>query len=434
MTTDKTPMVEEAPPTGEAPRARRWVLVAQVTVAVVAIGLAMLGAEYMVSSKPTAKRRSGGELARTATLVETLVAAERQERAQIEASGTVMPSREIALTPEVAGRVVSIHPKLVPGGVLREGEEVARLDDREYRLTVRQARSDLTRARADITLEKGSQSIAKREFELIGEELDDLGANLVLRKPQLAAVNATAQQAQAQLAMAQLNLERTAVTAPFDAVVRSRGANVGSRVTQQTTIATLVGVETWWIEASVPVDQLRWINVPEGPDAEGSRVQVTNPAAWTEAGAHREGRVVQLAVDLEDKGRMARLLIAVDDPLSLAPEGAARPKMLLGSWVQLAIEGRSLGSVVPVAREHVRDGDRVWVRGAGGLLEIREVTVAFRDREAVYVSAGLKAGEEIVTTDLPAPVAGMKLRTRDDAPAEDEAGEERSSEDREARR
>ena len=35
MTTDKTPMVEEAPPTGEAPRARRWVLVAQVTVAVV---------------------------------------------------------------------------------------------------------------------------------------------------------------------------------------------------------------------------------------------------------------------------------------------------------------------------------------------------------------------------------------------------------------
>jgi hypothetical protein len=46
-------------------------------------------------------------------------------------------------------------------------------------------------------------------------------------------------------------------------------------------------------------------------------------------------------------------------------------------------------------------------------LAIREVEIAFRHRDRVLVSGGLQPGELLVSTDLPAPVPGLPLRTKD---------------------
>jgi hypothetical protein len=47
-----------------------------------------------------------------------------------------------------------------------------------------------------------------------------------------------------------------------------------------------------------------------------------------------------------------------------------------------------------------------------GKLEIRPVEIAWRRPADVLVTAGLEAGDKLVTSTIPAPVAGMTLRAR----------------------
>ena len=88
--------------------------------------------------------------------------------------------------------------------------------------------------------------------------------------------------------------------------------------------------------------------------------------------------------------------------------------MLMGSYVSVEIEGRPLEQVATIAREHLRDGDRLWIMGADATLEIRKVDIVFRGHDQVLVADGVEAGEQLVVTDLAAPVAGMPLRSKDD--------------------
>ncbi len=180
---------------------------------------------------------------------------------------------------------------------------------------------------------------------------------------------------------------------------------------------TLVGADCFWIEALVPVAQLAWLTIPEKEGRRGSPVRVHDPA-WGE-GVFRKGRVLRVAAELEEQGRLARLLVAVEDPLGLAGGKGAQARLFVGSYVRLEIEGKPLASVAPVERALLRDGDQVWLLNGSGELEIRPVEVAFRGRERVLVSRGLEAGELLVMTDLAAPVPGMKLRTAD---GQEEAG------------
>ena len=58
----------------------------------------------------------------------------------------------------------------------------------------------------------------------------------------------------------------------------------------------------------------------------------------------------------------------------------------------------------------------------GGRLAIRPVQIAFRGPENVYVAEGLADGEQLVVTDIAAPVPGMPLRvagTEGQGPQED---------------
>jgi len=288
-----------------------------------------------------------------------------------------------------------------------------RIDPRDYELAILQRESEVAQAQSTLRLEQGQQSIAKREFELLGDSLQTDDRDLVLRKPQLESVRAQLALAKASLEKARLDLQRSQVRAPFNAIVESAEVDVGARVTTANTLATLVGTDACWLEVSVPVRDLQWIGIPRGSDVMGSVVRISNPVAWGEEG-WREGRVIRLAGDLEKEGRMARLIVEVDDPFTLKPENSGKPVLLMNSYVSVEIEGRQLDQVATIARTHLRDGDRLWIMGVDDALEIRKVDIVFRSHDQVLVADGVKAGERLVVTGLAAPVAGMPLRSNAD--------------------
>lgn len=366
----------------------------------------------LMETAPKAKRQPPPRLAR---LVEIEPIRTGTETVTVEAMGTVQAARKINLQPRVSGHITWVSPEFIPGGLIAKGEPVLKLDPTDYRLVVMQHEAAVAEAKSKRAIEKGQQDVARREFELLGRTIGVNERDLVLRGPQLASVEAAVATADAALRQARLDLGRTVVTAPFDAVIGQRSADVGMQVTPSSTLATLIGTQTYWIEAAVPVDQLSWIDIPRDSVARGSTVRVFNETAWG-VGATRTGRVVRLASDLEQQGRMAKLLIAVDDPMAVRPENAGRPILLIGSYVHVEIEGARLTGPL-VARHLVRDNDTVWLMGTDGALDIRPIGILFRGPQRVVIGDGVEAGENMITTDLTSPVAGMPLRTRNTTPA-----------------
>jgi len=366
---------------------------------------------YLLRSVPKAERQPRPRLAQ---LVEVTPVALGRFPAVVEAMGTVVPAREIALHPEVSGRVVTMGDGLQPGGLFAAGETLLEVDDANYRLAVEQRRADLVRAEADLNVEQGNQQIAKSEFALLGEVVREQDQALVLRKPQLESSRAAVAQARAALEQARLDLARTRLVAPFDGMVLSRSVERGALVGPSNSVATIVGTGAYWIEVAVPVSELKWIAIPRAHGEVGSEARITEPAAWGR-GVERQGRVIRLLGDLESQGRMARLLVEVADPLALAPEHAGLPMLLIDSFVRVEILGAPLEGVAALDRRLLREGDQVWVLDEASSLEVRAVDVVYRGRDRVLIGVGLNQGDRVVSTDLSAPVPGMPLRTAEDA-------------------
>ncbi len=375
--------------------------------------LAALLVWLIFSTEPTAER--SGATRETAMLVEVTTARQGSYRPRIQAMGVVEPARDIALSPRVAGEVVALSETFTPGGVVSQGETLLRIDPMDFRHRVAQRRAELAQADADLRLEQGRVDVARRDYELLGESIDSKDRGLVLREPQLQAARSRVEFARAALEQAQLDLQRSTVVAPFDAQILSRNANVGSRIAPGDSLGRLVGREEYWVMATVPQGQLRWLDFADEPGSEGARVTVRNRTAWP-AQQSREGRLLRLVGSLDQQTRMARVLIQVEDPLALTEANSGAPALMLGAFVESTLRGRVLDDVVRIERAHLRQDDTVWVMQHRHL-DIRSVTVILRDARYAYITDGLKAGDQIVTSGLATVADGAPLRRKDDKPA-----------------
>lgn len=379
------------------------------TIAAVAVFMIIL----INSTEPQARREAATK--RTAMLVDVQPVQSGTYNPRIEGLGVVEAAQDITLSPRVNGRILEIAENFIPGGFVKEGDMLLRIDPADYENAVTQIESALAQAQADLDIELGRQGVAKKEYELLNRNLDNENKGLVLRVPQLKAAEAHVKSAQAMLEQAKLELDRTTLTAPFDAQILSRHVNIGSEIDTNTDLARLVGVEEYWVIASVPVARLTDIAFPED-GMSGARVTIRNRSAWPE-GAIRQGEVVRLIGALDGQTRLARVLIRVKDPLALSPETQG-PKMLVGAMVQAEIEGRALENVFRIDRDYLREGDRLWLK-RDGKLAITDADVAFKDKDYAYVTAGMEDGDLLVTSNLAAVAEGIDLRT-----STDDAGDE----------
>jgi len=416
--------------------------------------LAILGtaggvSAYWMTHKPQAKRRPTQA---KATLVEVRQVQPRQAQVVIQAMGTVVPTKSIELGSRVRGEIVQVSPAFMPGGRFNAGDLMVKIDPNDFDLAVRlqqaqvskasatldqavsaiaQQQAALTKAKSALALEMGQQSAAMGEYKLLGETIKPEDEALVLRKPQLKEAQANCDSAEAAtqaskalrdaakaseaaskvaLEQAQLDLKRTEVRSPFNAMVRTRNVNLGTQVAVGLSLASLVGTDEYWVELSIPADELRRIQIPDFNSTTGSQARVYHAGAWG-PDTFRMGQVTRLMSEIEPQGRMARLLVTIADPLDLKSSPQARKPLILGSYVKVEIVGQKLSNVVPVERTAVREGNHVWVMDAEDKLDIRQVNVAWTGSDRILVSDGLAAGDRLIVSDLGAPVRGMPLRT-----------------------
>ena len=349
------------------------------------------------------------------TRVEIAVAEATSAPIVVRAHGTVLAAETTTIRPEVSGRVLELHPELLAGGRVGAGDVLVQLDKREFELVVEELESIVGRARFDLTVERGRRRTAQREWELLGDDgtADARGRSLALRTPHIRNARSGLNGAKRSVERATQNIERTTIRAPFDAIVTAETVAPQQVVMAQSQLATLARTDVFWVQAAVPTAQLRHFAIPGVAGATaGSPVTVTQDLGDGEP-LVRQGTVVRLLADLDGRSRMARVIVAVDDPLALTAENAGALPLLLGAYVEVEIEGPRLEDVVRVPREALRGGRHVWVMNAEGRLELREVNIVWRQRDAVVVRDGLAAGERYVTSRISTPVPGMKLTLAD---------------------
>jgi RND family efflux transporter MFP subunit len=370
----------------------------------IAVGVG--GVRFLIATKPKANRRPPVKME---PFVRTAALQPENYTFSIPAMGTVIPARKISLEVQVAGEVIDMHPEFTEGGMLAKGTKILQINPKDYELAIQQKQRALAEAEYAYKLEQGHQDVARQEWSLLyGDEVINEGeSDLALRKPHLEKVQVEIEAARAELQQSKINLKRTSLTAPFNALVLERYVDLGSQVSPQERLADLVGTDTYWVRVSLPVDRLKWIQIPNNKQKTGSEVKIF----YREENL-KTGKVVRLLPDLSKEGRMARLLIEINDPLELQAKEKKQPMVLIGEYVRVAIKGEELHNIFRIPRSALRNDREVWIVDGESKLAIRPVKTIWRDEDSVIVKDGFKPGESLVVSDIAAPAAGMTLKIK----------------------
>lgn len=354
----------------------------------------------------TAPQTAPEDKGRATRIVQVAQVSPTTEQITVSAEGQVVPARRVTIIPQVSGRIMDHHEALVPGGFIPAGEELVRIDPADYQIALTEKQAAAEQAIFEQEVERGRQVVASREWTLLEDNLGESEVNraLVLREPHLRRTEAMLRMATNEIARAQLDLSRTSIESPFNAIVLNENIEQGQVVDAGNSICTLAGTDEFWVEATLAVDKLRWIQLP-GPSQEGALATVLlnldQPVTW-------KGAVVRLLSDLEPTGRMARVLVRVDDPLGLKREGTPLP-LLLGSYVQVRIGAGTLENVLVIPRSALREGNQIWVVDSENRLQIRAAEIIWTRKDSVLISNVIKPGEHLIVSDLKAPLPGMKV-------------------------
>jgi RND family efflux transporter MFP subunit len=338
-------------------------------------------------------------------LVETRQVQRQDHPVQITATGTVQARQESEIVPQVSGMVTELGPNLMAGGFVRAGELLFAVEPIDFQLAVDRARANLTKSELELETVRAQADIARAEWRQLHP--DEEPSPLVVYLPQLKTAEAALASARAGLQQAQLDLQRTRVTAPFNGFVRSETVDLGQYLRSGNKVATLVGTDAVEVILPLPLADLAWLEVPRRSNQPGSRATLGMPAA---AGQSWSGRIDRALGEVDPQGRMARVAVLVNDPYGLGQTAAGKLPLAVGSFVDATLQGTVLPQVVELPRQALREANTVWVMDGDNKLRILPVEVLRLERETALISRGLAGGEQVVVSPVSGAADGLLLR------------------------
>jgi RND family efflux transporter MFP subunit len=327
--------------------------------------------------------------------------------------GTVSPRVQVEIVPQVSGKVVWVNPQFKPGGFIRSGEKIIKIDPRDYELSVRQADASVAEAQVQLDLEKAEGQVAREEWRQLHPNKEPVSP-LVFREPQVRQAEARLESAKAGLAVAELNLERTQLSLPVDALIMSEKVDLGQFVVSGQAVGAAYGIESVEIEVPLEDRELAWLNIPDNtvslngntPLPKGSDVKVK--AKFAGAEHIWQGHVVRTTGQIDQTSRLISVVVEVPQPFERAD---SRPPLMPGMFVEVLIEGNTLKNAVAIPRDAIRESNEVWVV-KDGRLNILDLHIVRADRDFAYAISGLDDGNMIVLSSLDTVVEGMRVRTQ----------------------
>jgi len=320
--------------------------------------------------------------------------------ALLNASGYITPRRRATVAAKITARVVEVY--VDEGMKVTEGQLLARLDDSDAQSRLLAARSQRDATAALIASLEVNLANAEREFRR-QEDLEKQGYTSTQAldlarttaeslRAQIAATRVQVLAADAQIAVAQQDVDNCTVRAPFSGVVVSKDAQRGEMVSPisagggftRTGIATVVDMDS--IEIEVDVNESYIARVEPG-----QRVEAVLDA-YPDWRIPAKVRTVIPTADRQKATVKVRISFDKLDPRIL-PDMGVKVSFLAAEQASGQVPARA---VVP--REAVREaeGKSVVLLFRDGQLERRAVSLGAARGTDVEVTAGLSPGDQVV--------------------------------------
>lgn len=328
----------------------------------------------------------------------------------IQTQGTVSPSRQGSLVPEVSGSIISVSPNFVVGGSFRKDEVLLEIDPRDFEIALTLTEATFAQAKAALAEETARATQASEDWKRLGRKGSP--SSLTLRKPQMAAAQATQESARAEVRRAQLHLDRTKIKASYDGSVSAKNVDLGQYVSTGSTLGEIHAIDTAEIRLPLNNQQLGFITLPGVGSSIKSEVTVNASVGGTE---HTwNGSIVRSEGTIDPNSRQLFVVAQVDNPNNLASD---RPPLRVGQYVKANIAGKVLKDVFVIPRSALREEREVLVVDELNTLQAKTVNVIWKDASVAVINDGLETGDVISLTALGSVTNGTRVRATIDGVA-----------------
>ncbi|MDG1498670.1 MAG: HlyD family efflux transporter periplasmic adaptor subunit [Planctomycetota bacterium] len=230
------------------------ILIQIVLIALIATG-AYFGRLYLLENGPVVPPKE--EVAFVPT-VEVLPVVGERRGLFIRAEGMVTSPSRLDITPEISGRIVRVLPALQEGAFIKQGIELAAIDEADYTLALQAATANTKARIAALDLELENAKVAVEDWQAIHEGTPP---PLVTRALQIAAARAAVEGAKVSEGQAQLALDRAVLRMPFDGRVVAKMVEFGQRVVPGATMLTIEKVDDLEVRLTIPHSELGFIDL-----------------------------------------------------------------------------------------------------------------------------------------------------------------------------
>jgi len=304
-----------------------------------------------------------------------------------DTSGFVIPAESVKVYSRVSGNISSINPNSFPGGILKKGEWLAKLETIDFELSLKSEQALLEQAEANLSLVQVDQILAKEELLLLNNNGTlNIDESLVLRKPQLTVAEAKISVAKNNVKKAKITLDRSEVIMPFDGKVMSKAVGIGSKVSTNTELFSVINTDVYWLEVKVPH---RFLSIFD----KYKSVKISQPRLWGE-GNDREGHFISILPELDNTDRQVRLLLAIEQPQADIKD---QPQVFINDFLNVQLKGKTIDNAWKIKHSWLQTDNTIWVIDSNSTLQKRAVSVLFKGRDFIYVRTEIQDGDMALT-------------------------------------
>ncbi len=240
---------------------------------------------------PLSTWAQAGTSVRTQPLSEVLVDFERRAPAEVRALN------DSIISAEVSAVVLSVHADV--GQSVAKGDLLLELNPTDYQLNLKQARANLASSQARLSQAQAKLNRAKT----LGDKQYISADELLERETDVMVFSAQIQANEVAVSIAQRNLDKCSLRAPFDGVVGKRMAQVGSFVRNGDPLLAVTQVDQFELDAKIP-------------DSQADEVRNTGMMRFESRGQNWSVELLRLSpvIDSEGRTRQARFAFVTDAP------------------------------------------------------------------------------------------------------------------------
>ncbi|MEO1204036.1 MAG: efflux RND transporter periplasmic adaptor subunit [Pseudomonadota bacterium] len=307
-------------------------------------------------------------------------------------TGRLKAVNTVELQPRITGYLDAVH--FDEGAIVRKGDLLFTIDDREYRATAESQRADVQRAETRVALAEQDLDRSERLAEARAVSVEELEQ----RRGELKQARADLLAAEASLDAAELNLEFTRVTAPIDGRVGEALVRPGNLVSPASSVlTTIVSIDP--IHVVFEGDERIYLKY-QAQARSGTRPssrEVENPVhigLASDADFPFEGRMDFVDNQIDPATGTIRGRALIDNPDGYLIPGLFARVRLLGSGEYEAL------LIHEAAVLNDQDRKYVYVVTEEGQAVRRDITLGREVEGLRVVTSGLRAGEQIVVNGV----------------------------------